>query len=147
MLGALERHAVRYLVIGGLAVIFHAKPRYTRDMDLWIDSEPGNVERANAALGEFGSPLLLDSLKPDEIVQLGVEPTRIDFLLAVEGEAFAPAWNKRIRGQYGHVTANWIDLETLIHIKSRIDNPCHQEDARLLREVLKRRMKRTEPRL
>jgi hypothetical protein len=36
LLDAFERFGVRYLVIGGLAFIFHARPRYTRDMDLWI---------------------------------------------------------------------------------------------------------------
>jgi hypothetical protein len=55
MLELLDRHRVRYLIIGGLAFIYHAKPRYTKDMDLWLDSEPENVERANIALSEFGS--------------------------------------------------------------------------------------------
>jgi len=46
----LEKHRVRYLIIGGLAFIYHAKPRYTKDMDLWIDPVPRNVEHANDAL-------------------------------------------------------------------------------------------------
>lgn len=37
LLELLGRHRVRYLIIGGLAFIYHAKPRYTKDMDLWID--------------------------------------------------------------------------------------------------------------
>jgi hypothetical protein len=37
ILHMLEKHAVRYLIIGGLAFIYHAKPRYTKDLDLWID--------------------------------------------------------------------------------------------------------------
>ena len=48
------------------------------------------------------------------------------------------AWKHRIRIQYGNVTANWVDLKTLIRIKSHIDHPRHQEDARVLREVRKR---------
>ena len=55
VLALLHRHHVRYLIIGGLAFIFHAKPRYTKDVDLWIDPERGNVERANQALAAFGS--------------------------------------------------------------------------------------------
>ncbi len=80
MLELLDRHRVRYLIIGGLAFIYHAKPRYTKDMDLWLDSEPKNVERANIALSEFGSPQLLDPADPDEILQLGAGPNRIDLL-------------------------------------------------------------------
>ena len=52
----IEKHAVRYLIIGGLAFIYHAKPRYTKDLDLWIDPTTENVNRANKALAEFGSP-------------------------------------------------------------------------------------------
>ena len=39
MLLLLEKNRVRYLIIGGLAFIYHAKPRYTKDMDLWIDPD------------------------------------------------------------------------------------------------------------
>ena len=54
MLSLLHRHDVRYLIIGELAFIYHAKPRYTKDMDLWIDAERENINRANLALAEFG---------------------------------------------------------------------------------------------
>ena len=40
MLHLLDKHKVRYLIIGGLAFIYHAKPRYTKDMDLWVDPAP-----------------------------------------------------------------------------------------------------------
>ncbi len=76
-----HRHKVRYLIIGGLAFIYHAKPRYTKDMDLWIEAEENNIKKANQALIEFGSPFLLDHTKPDEITQLGIAPNRIDLLL------------------------------------------------------------------
>jgi hypothetical protein len=138
MLQFLNKHKVRYLIIGGLAFIYHAKPRYTKDMDLWIDPEPENVERANHALAEFGSPFLIDPKNIKEILQLGIAPDRIDFMLDVGGLKFNAAWEKRIEGGYGHVNANWIDIDNLICIKSTIDNPKHQEDARVLREVKKR---------
>jgi len=141
MLEMLNKHKVRYIIIGGLAFIYHAKPRYTKDMDLWIDPSPENVRRANAALTEFGSPYLLTAESPEEILQLGVAPDRIDLVRHVRGARFETAWKKRIKGQYGSAKANWIDLDGLIRIKSRIDNPRHQEDVRILREVKKRRRK------
>jgi hypothetical protein len=139
LLDIFERFEVRYLVIGGLAFIFHAKPRYTKDMDLWIDPDPANVRRTNEALAAFGSPYLLDAKKVDEILQLGVAPNRIDLLRAPEGPSFEDAWRRRIGGTYGRATAQWVDLETLIDIKSRIDHPRHQEDARILKLVRDRR--------
>jgi len=139
MLQLLDKHEVRNLIIGGLAFIYHAKPRYTKDMDLWIDPEPENIKRANHALAEFGSPFLLAPTNIKEILQLGVAPDRINLILHIEGTRFETAWKKRIKGQYGNASANWIDMDSLIRIKSGIDNPRHQEDARVLREVKKRR--------
>ena len=74
----LDRHHVRYLIIGGLAFIFHAKPRFTKDIDVWLDPEPDNLARANAALADFGCPYLLNVSDEDEILQLGgrSEPDR-----------------------------------------------------------------------
>lgn len=139
ILALLEKHGVRYLIIGGLAFIYHAKPRYTKDMDLWVEFEPGNLARANRALAEFGASVLLSTDRDDEVLQLGFAPDRLDFFLRVEGMTFGEVWRKRIRGRYGEVEANWIDLDSLLAIKSRIGSPRHQEDARVLAEVKKRR--------
>jgi len=135
ILDLLARHEVRYLIVGGLAFIFHAKPRYTKDIDLWIDSEPENVDRANRALTEFGSPELLSIEDPSEVLQLGAAPNRIDLLRNVVALDFAEAWHRRIESHYGRAPANWIDIDSLIAIKSAIDHPRHQEDARVLRLV------------
>ena len=131
----LHRHRVRYLVIGGLAFIYHARPRFTKDMDLWVDPSPRNVSRANAALAEFGSPHLLSVDVPGEILQLGLPPNRIDLLKAVKGPEFDAAWKRRIRGKYGRADVNWMDLDSLIDVKSRIDDPRHRRDVRDLKRV------------
>jgi hypothetical protein len=141
ILELLSLHQVRYLIVGGLAFIFHAKPRYTKDIDLWIDPDPANVDRANLALSEFGSPALLTVDQPDEILQIGVAPNRIDLLRTTVVLSFAEVWPRRIEASYGRAPANWIDLESLLAIKSAIDHPRHQEDARILRAVLARRRK------
>ena len=143
LLQILGEHRVRYLIIGGLAFIYHAKPRYTKDMDLWIDPSRDNVKRANDALAEFGSPHLLNLDAATEILQLGVAPDRIDLLRAIKGAQFATAWKNRIRGKYGKASANWIDLNSLVRIKSRIDHPRHQDDVHVLREVRRRRKHKT----
>jgi len=133
------RHRVRYLIVGGLAFIYHAKPRYTKDIDLWIDADHDNVRRANRALEEFGSPSLMTVDDPGEILQLGVAPNRIDILRETIALAFVEAWPRRIESHYGRSPANWIDLDSLLAIKSAIDHPRHQEDARVLRAVRDRR--------
>ena len=140
LLATLEKHEVRYLIIGGLAFIYHAKPRFTKDMDLWVGPHGENVARANGALAEFGSPSLLDPDRPDEILQLGVAPNRID-LLRETGLDFDEVWPGRIEGRYGRAAASWVDIDSLIEIKSRIDHPRHREDVRVL-ELVRERNKR-----
>jgi hypothetical protein len=140
LLAIFERHEVRHVIIGGLAFIYHAKPRYTKDMDLWIGPDAANVARANRALADFGSPNLLDPDRSDEILQLGVAPNRID-LLRETGLDFDQVWTNRIEGRYGRAAASWIDIDALIAIKSRIDHPRHQEDVRVL-ELVRERNKR-----
>ena len=138
LLELFEKHRVHYLIVGGLAFIYHAKPRYTKDMDLWVGPDPENVERANVALVEFGSPFVMDPEDRDEIVQLGAAPNRIDLLrnpASAGGPRFEQAWPLRVRGRYGQANANWVDFESLLEIKSQIDHPRHQEDARVLRQV------------
>ena len=135
LLEALERHDVRYLIVGGLAFIFHAKPRFTKDMDVWVEPTEANLRQANQALTEFGSPNLLDLDRRDSILQIGLPPNRIDILQSIEGVSFADAWPKREIAPYGPVKTNWIDLDSLIRIKERIDSPRHQADALDLRKV------------
>lgn len=135
LLVLLRRHEVQYLIVGGLAFIYHAKPRYTKDMDLWIEGSDENLTRANQALAEFGSPTLLDYDAPKQVVQLGLPPNRIDLLVEVGELPFEEAWGQRIGGSYGDAQVYWIDLDSLEKIKSCIDDPRHQDDARTLREV------------
>jgi predicted nucleotidyltransferase len=141
MLSLLEKHCVRYLVIGGVAFVFHVKPRYTKDLDVWVDNEPDNVMRANRALAEFGSPLLMDVGEASQVLQVGVPPNRVDLLTHVEGPPFDDAWATKIRAQYGGAQVNWIGIESLIDIKSRIDDPRHQSDVKYLRKVKEMRKK------
>jgi len=96
ILHLLDTNKVRYLIIGGIAFIYHAKPRYTKDMDLWVDPAPQNVKRANKALAEFGSPFALNFENVGEILQLGVAPDRIYSLLHVVGARFEYYINKAV---------------------------------------------------
>ena len=139
MLQLLEKRKARYLIVGGLAVLYHAQPRYTKDMDLVVDSSDENVNRVNRALAAFGSPFLLDPGHPDQIVQIGVAPDRIDVMVRIDGVDFNEAFDKRIRDYYGKVLANWIDIDSLIRAKRCLSGPRHREDVRVLMKVRKLR--------
>ena len=77
---SLNDNHVRYLVIGGYAVALHGYPRYTKDIDIWIEMSPDNAANMVKALEQFGfsSPGLqaADFLTPDQIIQLGYPPNK-----------------------------------------------------------------------
>jgi len=57
LLNTFNEHEVRYLVVGGHAVMFYSEPRYTKDLGLWIEASAENASRVFRALTEFGAPL------------------------------------------------------------------------------------------
>ena len=121
----LNKHNVRYCVIGAFAVAFHARPRYTKDIDILIESTIDNAKRLLIALDEFGFGSLNlavnDFSTQGNIIQLGYEPVRIDIITSIKGLEFSDIWQSRIQGPYGKQTINFIDRQSLIRSK-RISN-------------------------
>ena len=91
---------VRYLVAGGYAVIHHAQPRYTKDIDLWIEPTAENATKLMRAFRKFGIPLIGvtadDFATPGTQFNLGVAPCEIDFLTTIPGLEFSDAWENRV---------------------------------------------------
>jgi hypothetical protein len=96
---------VRYLLVGGYAVGFHAEPRFTKDLDLWIEPSPSNGQAAYDALRAFGAPVAelsaADLAAPDQILQIGVPPNRVDVVTSIDGVGFESAWPNRVVTEYG----------------------------------------------
>jgi hypothetical protein len=114
---ALNGNAVRYLVVGGYAVALHGHPRYTKDVDVWIDRTESNAARMVRALEDFGFGSLglttADFLVEDQIVQLGYAPNRIDIITDLPGVEFETSYETRIVIEVDDVSINFIDLENL----------------------------------
>lgn len=114
---SLNDNRVRYLVIGGYAVALHGHPRYTKDLDIWVEMNPENAARLIKALEQFGFGSLelqaADFLIPDQIIQLGYPPKRIDLLTSAAGVDFASCYTARIEVEIDDVTVVFIDLENL----------------------------------
>jgi hypothetical protein len=132
---------VRFLVVGAHAVIFYAVPRYTKDLDLWIEPTPENAARAWRALAEFGAPLqgvsVEDLWTPGTILQIGVEPNRIDILTEVEGLSFAEAWSDRQMSSYGSVPIGLLNLDDLMTSKRAAGRPQDRLDLEWLEKAKK----------
>ena len=101
LLRAFNAHKVKYLVVGGYAFGVHLAPRTTKDIDLWIHTDPENAKAVFQALAEFGAPIA--GMTPQDfmdgtIFQMGQPPERIDILQQVSGLEFDTAWEHRLVG-------------------------------------------------
>jgi predicted nucleotidyltransferase len=136
MLSAFEDARVRYLVIGGHAVGVHARPRSTKDLDVWLDPERKNIGRACDALLAFGVPVAIaDALRTarrDEIVWMGRAPARVDFLLTIPGATFESAWRRRVAVVVDGVTISVIGREDLLANKRAVGRPQDLRDVRAI---------------
>lgn len=103
----LNRAEVRYLIVGGEAVIFHGYPRFTEDIDFYYASDEEALERLIAALNDFWDgdiPVIQskdDLRSPGYVIQFGRKPNRIDLLNQIDGVDFEQAWENRVKARIG----------------------------------------------
>ncbi len=113
----LNDHEVLYLVIDGYAVAFHGYPRYTKDIDLWIWLDKGNAEKLLNVLDDFGFGSLdlkvEDFISPEQVIQLGYPPNRIDILTDLTGVDFKQCYSSRVEFSIEGTKINFIDLGNL----------------------------------
>ena len=139
LFAAFNAGQVKYLLVRGYALAFYGRPRFTKDLDLWLDGETGNAARAHAALRVFGAPL--DNLSPDDLAhpelvfQIGVAPNRIDILTSIDGVAFVDAWSDRRETRYADQTVPVISRKHLIMNKRATGRPQDSLDADELAKV------------
>lgn len=113
----LNNNQVKYLVIGGYAVAIHGHPRYTKDIDIWIEMSSFNAQKILKALTEFGFGSLdlkeEDFQSPDTIIQLGYPPSRIDLITTPDGVDFTTCYQTKIEIEVDNIIVNFIDLDNL----------------------------------
>ncbi len=123
MLCALIDEGVRFLVVGAYAVSFHGHPRTTGDIDLWVRPDADNATRVWRALERFGAPRAAlgldesDFARPDNVVQLGVLPRRIDLLTSVSGVSFDAAWPHRVEVAWESRIVPFLGIDDLLRNK------------------------------
>jgi len=135
----LNKNNVRYLIVGGYAFSFHAEPRYTKDIDFFVEGSEENAEKLLNALAGFGFKDIglskTDFIKPGDIVQLGVPPVRIDLMTSVTGLDFAAAWENRVTGTYGGIQAFFISKADLIQNKMAVGRKQDLSDIDRLQKI------------
>lgn len=136
LLRLFNRHRVRYCIVGAFAVAFYAVPRYTKDMDLFVEPNPVNAQKIVKALEEFGFSEVglkaADFSQKGKTIQLGFEPVRVDLVTAIDGRQFDDVWKRRKKGTYGRQKVYFISLEDLIQNKRASGRAQDQADLKLL---------------
>lgn len=129
---------VRYLVIGGYALIQYAEPRFTEDLDLWISTDSENAGAVFNALKEFGAPLsgldVADFSEDGFFYQMGVAPVRVDILMGIPGGIFEQAWQDRYEVDFDGLIVPFISKQDLIKVKQASGRPQDLIDIKLLEE-------------
>jgi len=139
LLSLLEKYKVRYLVVGGYAVMKYTEPRFTKDLDLWVSTDKENSKAVYAALKEFGAPL--KSLAPADFTQegyfyqMGNPPFRLDVMMSIPGVTFETAWANRERVQVEGLVIPFISKADLIKAKEAGGRPQDLIDAEELRKA------------
>lgn len=137
----LNKHKVKYCIIGAFAVAFYAKPRYTKDIDILIEPSKENAGKILSVLEEFGfgdlSVSTEDLTRKGNILQLGYEPVRIDLLNNLEGLEFRDVWKNKVMGEYGSEKVYFIGLDDLIKNKKTAGRSSDLMDIELLEKSKK----------
>jgi hypothetical protein len=138
LLAAFTAQRVRFLVVGAHALAAHGVPRTTGDLDIWLEPTADNAERTWQALAEFGAPLAslqvsrADFTKPDQVIQLGLPPYRIDLMTSISGVGFPEAWTARQEGTLFGVPVSFLGRKEFLANKRASGRPKDLEDIRSL---------------
>ena len=141
LLSSLVEDRIRFLVVGGHAVAKHGEPRYTKDVDLWIDNSIKNATQVFQTLRDFGAPIA--TITPefftfdDHFLKLGKEPFRVDIICGMEGLTFADAWKRKVCGDLFGVKTWFISIGDLIRLKTIAGRPQDNLDVQRLRAQLR----------
>lgn len=137
LLQLLNESQVEYLIVGGFAVMKYGEPRYTKDLDVWVNNSRPNSLRVVEALNKFGAPLEHDGITAETfaekqvVYQIGVAPLRIDILTEITGVEFSKAWKKRVASTFFGVPVHFISLDDLTTNKQALGRNSDLKDLNL----------------
>lgn len=142
----LYEHSVKYIIVGGEAVIFYGYARLTGDIDIFYELSQANVEKLHQALTAFWDgdiPGIKDReelLEPGVIIQFGVPPNRIDLINKIENVSFSEAWQNKvsdlIESDDHTIPVYFIGIEQLVKNKASLERPKDLEDLKYLRKKM-----------
>jgi hypothetical protein len=143
LLREFDTASVRYLLIGGHALGFHATPRFTKDVDFWVGSTEEDLRRLEQALRAFAAPdqtvRAVKELQALDVAWMGNPPLRFDFMKNVPGGQFEDCYARRVITAWEAVPVSVISVEDLIHVKRSSGRPQDMVDVDVLERLVRSR--------
>ncbi len=137
---------VEFLLVGGQALAFHGVPRFTEDIDFLVHAAPENARRIESVLEAFGFGGLgltaADFLEPEQVIQLGRSPHRIDLLTSISGVSWEQAWAARETVEIAGQSIPMISKELLLANKRASGRPQDLADVARLEAQASRAVRR-----
>ncbi|MEA1915099.1 MAG: DUF6036 family nucleotidyltransferase [Campylobacterota bacterium] len=134
-----NKHQVKFLIAGAYAMSKVGYSRSTYDIDLWIEKTTQNAINIFNALEEFGVPFKIDPddfLAPNSVLQIGVEPHRIDILTDIDGLTFSQAWRNRQLVEFDKISTYSLEIHDIIKNKTASNRPKDRLDLVQLKALL-----------
>ena len=127
LIALLNSRGAEYLIVGAHSLAFHARPRFTGDLDILVRPTPDNAAKVVAVLDEFGFAGLgvsaSDFTTPEQIIQLGRAPNRIDLLTSISGVSTDEAFATKVAGELDNVPVSFLSKTLLIANKRAVGRP------------------------
>ncbi len=139
MLQLFNKYNVRYLVVGAYAMGNYGYSRHTLDIDLWIEKSIENAQNIQKAFEDFPVPyeVTIEDLNTENLVlQIGIDPMRIDILTDIDGVDFEKAWNNRTNNSLFGEEIHFISIHDLIKNKSATSRTKDKYDVLELKKIL-----------
>ena len=139
LLKIFEKHKIRYLIVGGYAVMKYSEPRFTNDLDVFIATDQDNANSVYSALKEFGAPL--ENLSSNDFAhegyfyQIGMPPLRVDIMMSIPGIEFDEAWKNREVVELDELKILFISRSDLIRVKEASGRPQDKIDIENLKKA------------
>lgn len=123
----LNFRGVEYLIVGAHSLAFHARPRFTGDLDILVRPSPENAAKIVAVLNEFGFADLgvsvSDFTTSEQVIQLGRAPHRIDLLTSISGVNIDEAFATKVMGKLDEMPVAFLSKMLLIANKRAVGRP------------------------
>jgi predicted nucleotidyltransferase len=120
-IASLNSNKVEYVIVGAFALAFHGRPRYTGDIDILVRPSPDNAAKLEHAISRFGFSSAglsaADFVEPNQVIQLGRAPNRIDILTSLTGVPFEDVWSDRVESEIDGLSVAFIGKEALVKNK------------------------------